>query len=86
MPLQLEILTPNQVVLRDKVDGVVAPSTMGEVGLLPQHTDYLTQLEEGTLKVIKADKTQEFKIRGGGLCRIASDNVIILVDEVTDAQ
>ena len=46
--LQLEVLTPGRILLETKVDHVVLPGSMGEMGILPQHIPVVTMLN-GTL-------------------------------------
>ena len=81
MSLHDEILTPSQALFKGDADEVVAPSVNGEVGLLPQHTEYLTLLQAGALSVRQADQTKTFDITGG-LLTVAQDYVTVLVDGV----
>ena len=45
--IQLEIVTPTGVALRQKVDDVTAPSVAGEFGVLPGHLPVLAALRTG---------------------------------------
>ena len=42
--LKLEMVTPYKRVLSEEVDEVTAPGTIGEFGVLPEHTSLLTTL------------------------------------------
>lgn len=77
--LNVEIHTPSKTLLSGQADQVIAPATLGEVGILPQHTEFLSTLKEGDLKVRQGLSIQEFKITGG-LCSVNSNQVIVLVD------
>jgi F-type H+-transporting ATPase subunit epsilon len=80
MPLTLEIITAERVVLQDdNVDMVVAPSVDGEVGILPNHAPLLTVLEIGELRVKKGADEQSIVVAGGFL-EVLEDKVTILAD------
>ena len=49
MPIHLEIVTAERVVLSDDVDQVNAPTVDGRVGILPRHMPLLTILDIGEL-------------------------------------
>src|SRR5207245_7502907 len=45
--LQLEVVTPEGLLLREEVDEVIAPGSEGYFGVLPGHTPFLTTLGIG---------------------------------------
>jgi F-type H+-transporting ATPase subunit epsilon len=47
--LQLEVVTPDRLVIREEVDEVVVPGSEGELGILPGHTPLLATLKVGEL-------------------------------------
>lgn len=80
MPLQLEIVTAERVVLTENdVDMVVAPSVDGEVGILPHHAPLLTILEIGELR-IKKGADEQIIVVAGGFMEVLHDKVTILAD------
>jgi F-type H+-transporting ATPase subunit epsilon len=81
MSLNVEIFSPSKVLLQEEANEVVAPSIMGEIGLLPQHTHFESLLREGTIRVVLGSGTREFNI-SGGLCQVLNDKVMLLVDGV----
>lgn len=84
MSFPIEILTPRKTLLKEEADEVTAPSVSGEVGILPNHADYLTLLASGELRVVKKGQTFRFPIRSGFLS-VCSNQVSILVEEVEGA-
>ena len=48
--LKLEMVTPYKRVLSEEVDEVTAPGTVGEFGVLPDHTSLLTTLKVGEVE------------------------------------
>lgn len=81
MSLQLEIYTPAQEYLKKEVDMVIVPGKVGEIGILPRHTSFLSLLKEGKVKIKAEDKWQEVEI-GEGYIEVGSNKVTILVDDI----
>jgi len=79
MPLHLEIVTAERLVLSDDVDQVNAPTKDGRVGILPRHMPLLTVLSEGELSIIKGGERTEFAVFGGFM-EVLPDRVTILAD------
>ena len=79
MPLHLEIVTAERLVLSDDVDQVNAPTKDGRVGILPRHMPLITVLTEGELSIIKNGVRTEFAVFGG-LMEVLPDRVTILAD------
>lgn len=79
MPIHLEIVTAERVVLSDDVDMINAPTKDGRVGILPRHAPLLTILEVGELDIIKDGVTMPFAI-SGGFMEVLPTRVTILAD------
>ena len=47
--IKLEVVTPEKTVVDEDVQIVMAPGTLGEVGILISHTPFLTTLKLGML-------------------------------------
>jgi F-type H+-transporting ATPase subunit epsilon len=62
----LEIITPEETRLREKVEMVVLPAQDGQIGLLPGHAPLITALEAGMVQVYRNGVVaQEVSISGG---------------------
>ena len=80
MPLRLEIVTAERLVLADdNIDMVVAPSVDGEVGILPNHAPLIAVLQIGELRVKKGADEQSIVV-AGGFMEVLDDKVTILAD------
>src|SRR5262245_466953 len=77
--LNLEVITPERLVLREEVDEVVAPGLNGELGILPDHTPLISQLKTGVLSYRQGNQNRRMHV-SGGFVEVASDNVSILSD------
>jgi F-type H+-transporting ATPase subunit epsilon len=84
MPIHLEIVTAERLVLADEVDQVNAPTKDGRVGILPRHAPLLTVLDVGELDILKGGKRTEYAL-SGGFMEVLPDRVIILADTVERA-
>lgn len=54
----LEIITPEQVVVKEEVEGVVVPSKDGLLGILRNHAPFIGSLDIGVIKYLKEGKSQ----------------------------
>ena len=84
MPLKLEIVTPEARIFSDEVDSVVLPGYEGEMGVLPAHSNLVTTLLPGELRIIKGGKTTEMAV-GEGLVEVTGSVTRILTDVALDA-
>jgi F-type H+-transporting ATPase subunit epsilon len=77
--LNLEVITPERLVLREQVDEVVAPGSNGELGILPDHTPLISQLKTGVLSYRQGNQNRRMHV-SGGFIEVASDSVSVLSD------
>lgn len=87
MPLALEIISPERLLLAREVDMVVVPGTEGDLGILPGHSKLVTSLRGGLVDIYEAGKiTDRFFVTGGfaevteGRCSVLSDEIIRQAD------
>jgi F-type H+-transporting ATPase subunit epsilon len=67
------------MVFEGDVDIVVAPSTLGEMGILPSHAPLLATLDFGVIKV-RYGGQEEFFTVSGGIIEVQPDIVTVLAD------
>jgi F-type H+-transporting ATPase subunit epsilon len=80
---QLRVVTPQQAVVDQRVTEVTAPGTLGEFGVLPDHTTFLTSLEPGALTFKDASGSHKLAIRSG--FAEVSDNLMTVLCEAAEA-
>ena len=85
MNLLLQIITPEKIVYSDEIDEIVVPAIDGEIAILPNHINLLTQIVPGELIVKKGISTQLIAITGGFL-EINNNEINILADYAIKAQ
>jgi F-type H+-transporting ATPase subunit epsilon len=80
--IKLELVTPYRRVLSEDVDEVTAPGTIGEFGVLPDHTSLLTTLKVGEL-IYKQDG-QSFSVAVNWGYVEVEDNVMTVLVETAE--
>jgi F-type H+-transporting ATPase subunit epsilon len=77
--IELEILTPDGVALRETVQGLTAPSVDGEFGVLPGHRPLLAALKTGIVSYVK-DGAEVRVAVGPGFVEVCEDRAVLLTD------
>ncbi|MBX3024770.1 ATP synthase F1 subunit epsilon [bacterium] len=81
--LQLRVVTPTRLVVDQAVTEVTAPGTLGELGVLPDHANFLTSLDSGRLTYKDAAGAHVLAIRDG-FAEVAN-NVMTVLAEAAEA-
>ncbi|MFO7984398.1 MAG: F0F1 ATP synthase subunit epsilon [Desulfatiglandaceae bacterium] len=82
--LQLEVVTPEKVMVSQEVDIVVAPGSMGEFGILAGHIPFLSGLNPGEMRYSTGSETERFAV-AGGFVEVSENRVSVLVDAAEKA-
>jgi F-type H+-transporting ATPase subunit epsilon len=77
--LYLEVITPEKVVVSQEADMVVAPGTLGEFGVLPEHVAFLSGIVPGELRYSLDGKTESLAVTTG-FSEVFNNRVSVLVD------
>jgi len=83
MPIDLEIVSPEKLLLSRPVDMVVIPAAEGEMGVLPQHAPMIVLLQEGTIRLYEGGRVTESLQVSGGFAEITPTRVTVLAESVT---
>ena len=82
--IKLEMVTPYKRVLSEEVDEVTAPGSIGEFGVLPDHTSLLTTLKVGDLSYKQDGKTFHVAVNWGYV-EVEDDIMTVLVETAEPA-
>jgi F-type H+-transporting ATPase subunit epsilon len=82
---QLELVTPERVLLSEQVRSVRAPGIEGSFGVLAHHAPLMTALMVGLIKVEYDNGDLEYIATGGGFMEVNRDKAIILADSAERA-
>ncbi len=83
--MQLDIVSAEGEIFSGKVDRFFAQAANGEVGILPHHTQFITTLKPGEVRVLAGDEVSFFYVSGGVL-EIQPDVATILADTAIRAK
>jgi len=75
--LQLEIITPEAIVLSEQVEMVILPCLDGQIGVLPDHVALMTQIVPGEMTVRQGGQDRYLAV-GEGLAEITGRRVAVL--------
>lgn len=74
---ELEVATPDRLVVREQATEAQLPGKDGYVGVLPEHAPLLGELGVGVLTYVVNGKTQSLVV-GGGWMEVLADKVRVL--------
>jgi len=78
---QLEIVTPERIMLSELAVETIAPGSEGYLGILAGHAPLMTTLEPGEVSVSFADgRTTSRIVIGGGFMEVTPNKTTILAD------
>ena len=83
--LQLKIVTPEKEIYSGDVEMVTAQTKDGEIGILPHHTNLMTQIVPGELKIKKGSQII-YLATGNGLLQMADNQLSIMTDLAEEAE
>ena len=83
--LVVDIVTPERVVFSGPASEVRAPGVLGEFGVLPGHTTFLSLLRPGIAAVDAPGGTRRFVV-GRGFAEAGPDRIVLLTDACEAAE
>ena len=83
MPITLEIISPEKLLLSRPVDMVVIPGTEGDLGILPGHSKLITGLRGGLVDLYQNNKVTDRFFVSGGFAEITEERCSVLADDIT---
>ena len=80
---QLELVSPEKLLLSRQVDMVIIPAAEGEMGVLPGHSPMIVALAGGAIRVQENGQWTDSLFVAGGFAEVTVDRVTVLADEAT---
>lgn len=81
----LKVITPNTIVLDDKVEQIIARTVDGEIGILPGHISLVTPLSIAPFHYWK-DGERKVAAVLGGMLEVSEEGVTIISDHAALAE
>ena len=83
--MHLDIVSAEHEIFSGVAEIVVVPAVMGEVGIYPRHTQMLTPLKPGEVRITKQGGEEESIYVSGGILEVQPHVVTILSDTAVRA-
>jgi F-type H+-transporting ATPase subunit epsilon len=79
--LQLELVSPERLLLSEQVEMVTVPGSEGYFGVLPKHSPVISTLRPGVIDVYRGGVIAQQYFVAGGFAEVNASGVTVLVDE-----
>ena len=84
--MHFKLITPEKLVLDERIDSITVPGRFGQMTILPGHTMLASELADGRLDTKKRDNDgkkiiTQFTI-GSGFLEVQKDSVLVLTSSV----
>jgi F-type H+-transporting ATPase subunit epsilon len=81
MPVALEVVSPEKLLLSRDVEMVVIPASEGDMGVLPNHAPMIVLLRGGTISITEGGRVTDRLFVSGGFAEITPERCTVLADE-----
>ncbi len=81
MPVALEVVSPEKLLLSRDVEMVVIPAAEGDMGVLPNHAPMIVLLRGGTIAITEGGRVTDRLFVSGGFAEITPERCTVLADE-----
>ncbi len=80
---QLELVSPEKLLLSRAVEMAVIPAAEGEMGVLPGHAPMMVTLRGGVISVTENGQVTDRLFVAGGFAEVTPERCTVLADEAT---
>ncbi len=85
MTMHLDVVSAEESIFSGVVQELIAPGSLGDLGILPGHSQLITTLKAGELKY-KSDDQDSLLFVAGGVMEVQPSIVTVLADTVVRAE
>ena len=82
MPVNLEIVSPDRLLLSRPVDMVVIPASEGDMGVLEGHAPAIVMLRGGVIALYEGEQVTDQMYVAGGFAEVTPERCTVLANEV----
>ena len=79
-----ELITPSKNLISGDFDMVVVPGEEGDFGVLPNHSNLISQIRPGILNIYKNDKVDKSFFLYSGFAEVSNNQLIVLSETAFD--
>jgi F-type H+-transporting ATPase subunit epsilon len=81
MPVNLEIVSPERLLLSRPVDMVVIPASEGDMGVLEGHAPAIVMLRGGIIALYEGERVTDQMYVAGGFAEVTPERCTVLAEE-----
>jgi F-type H+-transporting ATPase subunit epsilon len=78
--IHVDVVSAEESIFSGEATFVALPGEAGELGIYPRHTPLITRIKAGSVRIEKADGTEEFVFVAGGILEVQPHCVTVLSD------
>ena len=78
--IHVDVVSAEESIFSGEAKFVALPGESGELGIYPRHTPLITRIKAGSVRIEKADGTEEFVFVAGGILEVQPHCVTVLSD------
>jgi F-type H+-transporting ATPase subunit epsilon len=78
--IHVDVVSAEESIFSGEARFVALPGEAGELGIYPRHTPLITRVKAGSVRIEKADGTEEFVFVAGGILEVQPNRVTVLSD------
>ena len=78
--IHVDVVSAEESIFSGEARFVAVPGESGELGIYPRHTPLITRVKAGSVRIQKADGSEEFVFVAGGIIEVQPNCVTVLSD------
>ena len=78
--IHVDVVSAEESIFSGEAKFVSLPGEAGELGIYPRHTPLITRIKAGSVRIEKADGSEEFIFVAGGILEVQPNCVTVLSD------
>lgn len=78
--IHVDVVSAEESIFSGEAKFVALPGEAGELGIYPRHTPLITRVKAGSVRIEKADGTEEFVFVAGGILEVQPNCVTVMSD------
>jgi F-type H+-transporting ATPase subunit epsilon len=78
--IHVDVVSAEESIFSGEARFVALPGEAGELGIYPRHTPLITRIKPGSVRIEKADGSEEFVFVAGGVLEVQPNAVTVLSD------
>ncbi len=78
--IHVDVVSAEESIYSGEAKFVALPGEAGELGIYPRHTPLITRIKAGSVRIEKADGSEEFVFVAGGILEVQPNRITVLSD------